>query len=80
MDWWIIVLVIVVAVVVVALNFVKRDGAQQSEYQYRKLEVLFTPTERSFLGVLQQAVGENAQTFGKVRVADVIAPKKGNES
>jgi hypothetical protein len=29
------------------------------------------------LGVLNQAVGENAQVFGKVRVADVITPKKG---
>ncbi len=39
--------------------------------------MLFTPAERSFLGVLNQAVGDNAQIFGKVRVADVIAPKKG---
>ncbi|MGF1807490.1 DUF2726 domain-containing protein, partial [Aliivibrio sifiae] len=39
---------------------------------------LFTPAERSFFGVLQQAVAtDNVLVFGKVRVADVIAPEKG---
>lgn len=46
------------------------------EYSYQKVNVLFSAAERSFLGVLIQAVGENAQVFGKVRVADVITPRK----
>lgn len=65
----------VLAIVVVKLS--QKQVAQPSEYPYRKLDVLFSPAERSFLGVLNQAVGENTQIFGKVRVADVIAPQKG---
>lgn len=44
---------------------------------YQKVEALFSPAERSFLGVLHQAVGNNAAIFGKVRVADVVEPKTG---
>lgn len=44
---------------------------------YQKCETLFTPAERSFLGVLQQAVGNNAAIFAKVRVADIVEPKTG---
>jgi len=47
------------------------------DYPYRKLDALFTPAERSFLGVLMQAVENDAQVFGKVRVADILATKKG---
>jgi len=46
-------------------------------FPYQKSDALFTPAERSFLGVLQQAVGNNAAIFGKVRVADVVEPKEG---
>ena len=46
------------------------------KYAYKKLDALFTPAERSFLGVLMKAVGEDAQVFGKVRVADVVTPEK----
>ena len=44
---------------------------------YEPRTPLFTPAERSFLGVLDQAVGEKYRIFGKVRVADVIKPLKG---
>ncbi|GBC59161.1 hypothetical protein DENIS_0097 [Desulfonema ishimotonii] len=50
---------------------------KKNNYPYRKKNALFTPAERSFLGVLTQTVGENARIFGKVRVADVVTPKKG---
>ncbi len=33
--------------------------------------------ERSFYGVLQQAVGDHFLVFAKVRVADVLSPQKG---
>ncbi len=77
MDWIVIALVIVVVLAIVVVKLSQKQVAQPSEYPYRKLDVLFSPAERSFLGVLNQAVGENTQIFGKVRVADVIAPKKG---
>lgn len=46
-------------------------------YPYQKKKALFTLAELSFLGVLHQAVGDSANIFGKVRVADVVEPKKG---
>ncbi len=51
----------------------KTDGA----LPYKKLPFLFTPAERSFLGVLDLAVGSNFRVFGKVRVADVLAADTG---
>ncbi|OQY55820.1 MAG: topoisomerase [Candidatus Parabeggiatoa sp. nov. 2] len=47
-----------------------------SEYPYQKQGLLFSPAERSFLSVLSQVVREDIQVFGKVRVADVITPRK----
>ena len=38
--------------------------------------MLFTPAERSFLGVINFAINDEAVVFGKVRVADVITPRK----
>jgi len=77
MNWVIIAVAFAVVIVIVILKLSQKQGIQSVEYPYKKLDVLFTPAERSFLGVLDQAVGEKAQIFGKVRVADVIAPKKG---
>jgi len=75
---WIIITLIVVAIVAIVL--IKQSQIQDSssnDYPYEKIETLFSPAERSFMGVLNQAIGEQVQIFGKVRVADVIAPKKG---
>jgi hypothetical protein len=55
----------------------EKNKLGQEALPYQKSETLFTPAERSFLGVLQQAVGNNAVIFGKVRVADVVKPKAG---
>lgn len=72
MDWlvWLI-LVVVVAVVLAAR--LKPQGVKG--FPYKKNPVLFSPAERSFLGVLEQAVGDQYRVFGKVRVADVANVK-----
>jgi hypothetical protein len=44
---------------------------------YRRYESLFPPAERSFLGVLEQAVGNQYKIFGKVRLADIVLPRHG---
>ncbi|WP_049722382.1 DUF2726 domain-containing protein [Gilvimarinus polysaccharolyticus] len=49
----------------------------KSKISYRKLTTLFTKAERSFLGVLDQAISDNYRIFGKVRIADVLTPQKG---
>ena len=64
-------------VIVVVLLLLLRKIKSNSAYPYKKLDALFTPAERSFLGVLTQAVDNKYQIFGKVRVADVITPKEG---
>ncbi|QKT03370.1 DUF2726 domain-containing protein [Ectothiorhodospiraceae bacterium 2226] len=46
------------------------SGEGQSDYIRRG--ALFSPAERSFLGVLEQAVGSDYRILGKVRVADVL--------
>jgi len=86
---WILVFAVIIAVAVIALvKFAKKGEAESADYPkkgetgsgdypYQKAGVLFTPAERSFLGVLNQAVEEGAIVFGKVRVADVMIPKKG---
>lgn len=44
---------------------------------YQKEPYLFTPAERSFLGVLEAALGNQFRVLGKVRLADVIRVKPG---
>ena len=75
---WIILAVAIVAIGLFLLAKRSEKGKPAQEaLPYQKSEALFTPAERSFLGVLQQAVGNNAAIFGKVRVADVVEPKTG---
>ncbi len=44
---------------------------------YAKKPALLSPAERSFYGVLRQAVGETYQIHAKVRLADLIQPTSG---
>lgn len=69
---WIIVLVILISVISIFIRPSSEKG-----YSYCQRGPLFTAAERSFLGVLDQAVSDNYRVFGKVRVADVITPAKG---
>ena len=61
------------------LVFIKLTSSDKllAEHEYQKLNALFTPAERSFLGVLELAANGEVEIFGKVRVADVITPKRG---
>ena len=70
MIW--IIIIFVVALLIVALLI--KNKKQTTVAQYKKHKVLFTPAERSFLGVLNQAIEGNVVIFGKVRVADIIKP------
>jgi hypothetical protein len=75
---WTIALVIILGVValdVAMLNKTRRDEAPNTPFA--RSAHLFSPTERSFLQILDQAVGDNARVFGKVRVADVVVPGEG---
>ena len=41
---------------------------------YEAVPALLSPAERSFFGVLQQALGSDFQIFAKVRLADIVRP------
>jgi hypothetical protein len=41
---------------------------------YEAAPALLTPAERSFFGVLQQALASDYQIFAKVRLADIVRP------
>lgn len=73
---WIVLVIVVIALGVLLVMKQQGRGAGAGA-AYLKQPALFTPAERSFLGVLDLAVGKDFRVFGKVRVGDVLAPKSG---
>lgn len=66
-------LVVLVFVILAVVGLVVRMlPTAKAGLPYRMDTPLFTPAERSFLGVLDQAVAGRYRVFGKVRLADVI--------
>ena len=64
-------LAIVVFLAIFALAFFAKLHATPT---YQKRPSLFTPAERVFLSALKDAAGDDYRVFGKVRIADVLAP------
>lgn len=61
---------------VIAIKMMRRPTvAPVEEFPFTRNRALFSPAERSFLGVLEQAVGEDYRIFGKIRVADIVGVK-----
>jgi hypothetical protein len=71
-----VVLAFLVFIVLAALKN-KQGGTDAVGFPYQPAKTLFSAAERSFLGVLDQAVGSEHRVFGKVRVADVATVKSG---
>ena len=69
---WVTIIVLII-VVAVALLLKARTKRESVEYPYQKADSLFSPAERSFLGVLERAVGDKCKVLGKVRLADIIS-------
>jgi len=76
---WVLILVVVavVAAALVAAASKKAGSGSKVGFPYVPAKALFSPAERSFLGVLDQAVGPEHRVFGKVRVADLASVKPG---
>lgn len=77
MTWVIITLIVIAIIAVIIVKLLQNNNISPNDFPYQKIDTLFSPAERSFLGVLNQAIGKQVQIFGKVRVADVITPQKG---
>jgi hypothetical protein len=73
MEW----LILLTLVLLAAFALLTRKGGNANKFAYEKNEPLFSPAERSFFGVLNQAAKDDAVVLGKVRVADVLRPPRG---
>lgn len=73
MLWLIVGIILVIVIILLAA----KNASSSSSYPYELQGPLFTPAERSFLGVLNSVLKDNADILGKVRVADILKPKKG---
>ena len=73
----IIVLLIVVVVAIALALFKKKAEKGPVDFPYQSKDVLCSPAERSFLGVLDNIVGKNYRIFAKVRLADIVDVQKG---
>lgn len=62
--------------VAVAARLKLSDGRSKL-LPYSRKNSLLSPAERSFLGVLEQAIGSHYRIYGKVRIADVVETKRG---
>jgi Protein of unknown function (DUF2726) len=61
---------------VIGIKMMRRPtGRPHAELPYTRNLALFSPAERSLLGVLEQAVGKEFRIFGKVRAADIVLVK-----
>jgi very-short-patch-repair endonuclease len=77
--WPFIAILIVFVIAITALKaFLGSNKGGTEDYPYEKEQTLFTPAERSFLGVLDQAVDNKLRIMSKVRLADIIKVKNGN--
>lgn len=74
---WLLVAFIVIALLIFFVAKQRQSSGGRQEFPYQKQPALFSAAERSFYGVLCQAVGTDFQVFGKVRVADVLAVRSG---
>lgn len=74
--WSIIILVVLGALAFMAKALKGLNGKGDATL-YQKEPTLFTPAERSYLGVLEQALGNEFRIMGKVRLADILKVKPG---
>ncbi|OIO69169.1 MAG: topoisomerase [Zetaproteobacteria bacterium CG12_big_fil_rev_8_21_14_0_65_55_1124] len=69
--------IIIVAALVLFLVRKLQGASTTGALPYARKGQLFTKAERSFYGVLKQAVGDRYEIFGHVRLADLLTVKKG---
>jgi hypothetical protein len=64
--------IIAIAIAALLVWRIRSNRQKNIGFPYSRGSGLFSDVERSFLEVLEQAVGEQYRVFGKVRVADII--------
>jgi ssDNA-binding Zn-finger/Zn-ribbon topoisomerase 1 len=71
----VVVLIFIVVGILAALKMKLPSTVESLSFESR--DTLFTPAERSFLGVLEQSLDSRYRVFGKVRLGDIVKPAKG---
>lgn len=74
---FILIIVIFVIVVAILIALKVKLPAKVEGLAFEKRDPLFTPAERSFLGVLEQILDSRYRVLGKVRLGDIVKPAKG---
>ena len=77
MTWPIIIAIAFLLLIAFTARLRRSGQSSAHELPYALKSALFSPAERSFLGLLEQAVGKHYQIFGKVRIADVATTRSG---
>lgn len=77
MPAMIIILVAAVILSLLTILLAKKKKKAPQGFPYKNASSLFSPAERSFLGVLEQAVDGKYRIMGKVRLADVLKVDSG---
>ena len=76
MNWLIVAVIAVVVLLTVLVKSFSRHGGRIVRHPYQKQTNLFSPDDRVFHRALRMAVSEDYEIFGKIRVADIVLPKK----
>ncbi|HUL12965.1 MAG TPA: DUF2726 domain-containing protein [Methylococcaceae bacterium] len=77
MNWLIVAAVAALIVLTILVKAFSGNGSKAVKHPYQKHSALFSPDDRIFYRALKEAVGEEYEIFGKIRVADIVLPKKG---
>lgn len=72
-----IIVLFVLALIAVAVLLKAKQPNSDVGLAFEARTPLFSPAERSFYGVLEQALGSDYRVLGKVRLGDIVKPAKG---
>lgn len=75
MVWLVLLALLIIVSAVLIARLKQQQTGSVDGFPYQRSKALFSPAERSLLGVLEQAVGAEYKIFGKVRIADVVSVK-----
>lgn len=78
MNWMLLGGIAVAALLLVLFRTMSGQRGKSLRPGYQKRDFLFTPEERLFLAALRDAVGEDYDIFGKVRIEAVLTPRPGS--
>jgi hypothetical protein len=77
MIWLVLIGIVIVIAIIIGIAQSTRPKSDAGSFPFEKNKALFSPAERSFLGVLEQTVGQEYKIFGKIRLADIVSVRKG---